>query len=660
MPHAPRDPRRSDGRGGLRAAAATCAAGLALAPALLSAPALALGEDGPFDLPLTISEISVSETSETRVDLTALVEDSAEAELDLDTARLAVPESAPAELRERMSLDEDGTALTVAGEGVWSIEGRQLVFQPDPAPGSAASPVALTIGSVHETRSLPAEIRVTAPDTVVQRVRASAGEVVTVRLQEQDPRVIAGGQRLQLDGLPAGSTVTRDGSRVVVPKQGTWQLSEDRLTLTYTPRSPRLGYQPTPVSYAVRDASGAPSGAGTVTVVTPVIPDMKRSAQYGEPIVFTLAEGMQNISPDTLELALLSDASGATLSEDRTRATVPGQGSWYLDRDEATVTFTPESAEVTVTAPMGVTGGDGEGATSARALLDTSYPIMADLELGGVHGSPVVFDLSRSSAARDVRLDSMRLSARQMPPDATLAEDGLTLRVPGQGTWSADPSAQTVTFTPASSEPGMVVSPVVLEVPSLYADNLTTATLSVQYGTSAPTMRDDEVRTVPGEAVTADVLANDTPGGVGQPFQPASLRLRSMDAVNLGELENWTGTRLEIPDQGVFSIDSDGVLSFDPAEGFVGRTTSIDYLVTDAEGIVSVASFSVEVDPKAESTAASPQDTAGINTMLAGLLPSSASTAVVFGAVIALTVFAGGVMLWIGTRMEVDRRTWKD
>jgi len=41
-------------------------------------------------------------------------------------------------------------------------------------------------------------------------------------------------------------------------------------------------------------------------------------------------------------------------------------------------------------------------------------------------------------------------------------------------------------------------------------------------------------------------------------------------------------------------------------------------------------------------------------------MPSSPSTSMVFGTIVLLLIFAGGVSLWIGWRIEVDRRTWSD
>ncbi|MFC0675625.1 Ig-like domain-containing protein [Brachybacterium hainanense] len=659
MPQTPREtPRRQDRRP-LREAAAVLAATLALAPLLIAAPALALGEDGPFDLPLTRSEVSISPSSVSRIDITALLADSAEPELDLDTAQLAIPADLPEEERARMALSEDRTTLVVQDEGTWSIVDGQIVYVPDGAFDREITPVAITVAAPGGVRSRPSELTVTTPETVMHRVSASAGEVVTIHLQDQDPDLVEGRAGLQLDDLPRSSTVTEDGRRVVIPEQGTWELSEDRLTLTFTPLRPRLDSgQPSPVHYTAVDASGEATSTGVVAVVEPVIPNMKRSARFGDSIVFTLAEGQQNIDPATLTLAPVTDDGVATLSADGTVAEIPGQGRWILDRGESTVTFTPEDEDVIAAAPMGVRGGDGAGSTSSRALLDTSYPRIADLSQTGVHGSDVVFD--PRSASRDIRADSLVLDAADLPEGATLSEDAQQLDVPGQGTWSIDREAMKIVFSPASADPGLVVSPVRVRAAGLYADNGTTATLTATFTGAVPTMRDDEVRTAPGVAITADVLANDTPAGVGQPLQPGTLRLRSMDAANLEELEDWTGTRLVIPDQGEYRIGSDGLLVFEPAPGFVGRAAEIEYLVTDSTGVPALATIAAEVDPDAASSAKVPQDTVGINTLLAGLMPDAPGTAVVFGSVVALTLFAGGTMLWIGSRMERDRRAWRD
>ncbi len=69
------------------------------------------------------------------------------------------------------------------------------------------------------------------------------------------------------------------------------------------------------------------------------------------------------------------------------------------------------------------------------------------------------------------------------------------------------------------------------------------------------------------------------------------------------------------------------------------------------------------MDPPALADAEPPHraDTGGINSLLVGLMPGSPpGTAVVFGTIVVLMLFGGGVSLWIGVAMERDRRTWDD
>ncbi|WP_262424554.1 hypothetical protein [Brachybacterium sp. Z12] len=66
------------------------------------------------------------------------------------------------------------------------------------------------------------------------------------------------------------------------------------------------------------------------------------------------------------------------------------------------------------------------------------------------------------------------------------------------------------------------------------------------------------------------------------------------------------------------------------------------------------------MDPDLAAGADAGPEVTGINSLLVGLLPSTPSTAAVFGTIVALLLFGGSVSLWIGTRMEADRRAWED
>src|SRR5699024_8222349 len=144
--------------------------------------------------------------------------------------------------QERMELGEDGRTLAVTGEGTWSLLDDELVFTPAGGLEGDPTPIALTIGGDQGSRSLPAVFEATQLELEEIPLHGSAGESIATALETGVPG--SGSVRLQLDGLPAGSTVVDDGSRVVVPDQGVWQLSADGSSLTHTPSGPGPGHQP--------------------------------------------------------------------------------------------------------------------------------------------------------------------------------------------------------------------------------------------------------------------------------------------------------------------------------------------------------------------------------------------------------------------------------
>src|SRR3546814_1162558 len=72
------------------------------------------------------------------------------------------------------------------------------------------------------------------------------------------------------------------------------------------------------------------------------------------------------------------------------------------------------------------------------------------------------------------------------------------------------------------------------------------------------------------------VLANDQPGS--SPIVPSTVRL--IDAAGN------PATTVTIPGEGRYSVDAQGVVTFEPADGFTG-TSTVRYDVTVENGLVS-------------------------------------------------------------------------
>ncbi|UQN28050.1 Ig-like domain-containing protein [Brachybacterium kimchii] len=675
----------------------------------LTAPAaLALGEKGPFDLPLSRDTITVAPGVVNRIPLTSLLDDDAESELNLDSVRLAVPSDASDAQLSEMTLASDGTSLAVEGEGTWTIQGEELVFTPASESETDPAPIALTIEATNGIRSLPSDLPVEPSPVADAGIAAPAGGEIRVSLKGDLRPSGTERVRLLLDTMPAGSTLSGDGRRLIAVGEGEWQVSEDATELTFTPSSSHLGRSPEPMRYVAESADGTVLTTGIISLTTPVLPDLVRAAPFGDPIDFDVADGQEDVESSTLRLVPLthadagstgasdggSDGTGSTdagsehgatgtdgdaatgtdgdpttsgsaddgvkVNSAGTRAVVAGQGTWTLDRKKQSVRFTPAEDSVKAADPIGLTGEDSEGNTAGVATLAPGYPAMLDQTQVGTAGTSITF--APMDDARFVRADSLRFAKDGLPSGAKVSSNGRELTIPGQGSWAIDVDARAVTFDPDDDAENGLRSTVQLVGSGSYADSTSSsATLTALVTDSGAVLRDDELRTAPGKAVQVDLLANDTAGAPSDPLSPATVRISSLEASNLDDLERYSGTHLVVPGEGEYQVGSDGVLRFTPARGFRGRTTSISYTVQDAEGVQYRANVSVQVDPQLASASDPRGDSsAGINTMLSGLMPSATSTSAVFLTIVVLMGFAGVISLFIGARMESDRRTWKD
>lgn len=622
---------------------------------LVTVPAQALGETGPFALPLETTSVAVGPSMVTRIPLTALTDDDADPELVLDQARLVVPDGIDAAQKKRITPAEDARSLAIASEGTWSLIGTDLIFTPDIGASEATTPIALQIPGNGGSLSEPAQITVSTLKAADAQVRATAGEKALVPLPGKPPS--GGSVQLQLDSQTPGTTLSETGDRMAVPEQGMWQVSADGSGIGFIPVSARLGQQPDIVSYLVRDARGLPVAAGRAQVTLPIISDVYRSAPYGQPIVLSVGEAQQYVDPATLRLEPPEGEDGMTVADGGTTVTVPGQGVWTLDRSTATVTFQPDSADVRFASPMMITGTDTDGNEAAPGLLSTAYPLLVDRIEAGTPGTDVVFDLSDGSL--EVSPETVRFDPERLPEGAQLSEDGLRVDVPDQGVWTINAEARTVTMAPTGSLMG-AASPVGITAQGVYADSTARSELTAVITSAVPTMRDDEVRTAPDTSVVVEPLANDTAASADKPLRPETLELQSLQATNLAELDGGAGQRIVIAGEGVYTVGSGGAVTFTPADGFVGTTTSIDYVVRDTEGVPSRSRLQVTVDPTVSPTTAQRTDSRiGINTLLAGILPG-APTALTYGTIVMLLISAGVASLWIGHRMGADRSDLSD
>ena len=171
------------------------------------------------------------------------------------------------------------------------------------------------------------------------------------------------------------------------------------------------------------------------------------------------------------------------------------------------------------------------------------------------------------------------------------------------GTYTIEPATGKVTFTPNKDYHG-TPTPVTVQAKD---DNGTpaTATYSPVVKPAVPTADKQKTTDVQGAKQTATPVF--TPGKntvnneeVEVPFEPTS-KAKLIDPSKTGEEAEVTS--LEVPNQGTYTIDDNGVVTFTPLPTFTGEATPVSIVRKDKNGTPATATYTpkvVGVTPKGE------------------------------------------------------------
>ena len=248
------------------------------------------------------------------------------------------------------------------------------------------------------------------------------------------------------------------------------------------------------------------------------------------------------------------------------------------------------NAETVETADAsGATDGD---TTNDPTVIDiASPPIARNDSAGGFDTNtaaqidPLADNGNGADSDPDGTLDatSLVLTGTGAPAGSTLAADGKTLTVPGEGVWTVDATTGVVTFTP---ETGFTADP----TPAAYTvddnDGNTSneAIITLDYPQTAPVAVDDNAVGVPGQVARVDVLDNDT--DAESDIDPTTVALTDPAATDTNA--DGIPDQLVVTGEGTWAVDPvTGEVSFTPEPAFAGDPTPITYQVSDINGLVS-------------------------------------------------------------------------
>ncbi|WP_407540290.1 tandem-95 repeat protein [Deinococcus radiomollis] len=412
-----------------------------------------------------------------------------------------------------------GKTLTNA-DGVYTIKADGTVdFTPALGKTGTLSPVLYTFvdgaGQTSNAATITVTVSTIVPPTATNDSKTTPkNTAVTLQGSTNDT---AGS--LPIDNtsvlLTAGGTIS-NGGKTLTNAQGTYQVQANG-TVIFTPVGTFAGTT-SPVSYTVKDTSGATSNAATLTVTVtnqpPVANSVTNVLLTSTAPATALSPGVSGTDPDgsvvTYTVTTLPTAAQGTLYCNGTAIAgapsncVPAQLSFKPNptfNGNATFQYTvtddngATSAAATYTIPVNVAPVAVNDSSSTPANTAKSFSVTAndtDTSPGTVDGATTVF------------------AATGQPTGSTLSNGNRTIAVPGEGSYTFDNSGN-VTFTPVNNYSG-ATTPVKYTVQDNQGatSNVATITVNVAVGVDLGITKTGPAFFKPGDTLSYTLTVTDS------------------------------------------------------------------------------------------------------------------------------------------------------
>ena len=462
---------------------------------------------------------------------------------------------------------EDGSSTKkVPNVGTYVIESDgSITFTPDKQYVGTPDPVVVKRVDKNGT-----EVTATYTPTVT-KVTPTSTDATSNGVQGQPqtgtPVFTPGDDAVPID-LDSPMTFEDGQPTKTVPGVGVYTINPDG-TITFTPDKQYVG-TPAPVTVKRVDKNGTEVTAKytpTVTKVTPTSTDATSNGVQGQP---------QKGTPTFTEgdpLVPLDDAKPMTFEDGSSTKKVPNVGTYVIESD-GTITFTPEKQYVGTPDPVVVKRVDKNGTEVTAKYTPTVTkvtPTSNDATSNGVQGQPQKGTPTFTEGDPLVPLDD----AKPM----TFEDGSSTKKVPNVGTYVIE-SDGSITFTPDKQYVG-TPDPVVVkrvdkngtEVTAKYTPTVTKVT---------PTSTDATSNGVQGIPQTGTPVF--TPGDDAVPID--------LDSPMTFEDGQPTKT---VQGVGVYTINSDGSITFTPEKQYVGTPAPVTVKRVDKNGTEVTAQYTPTV-----------------------------------------------------------------
>ncbi|SHO81616.1 hypothetical protein MNB_SV-15-163 [hydrothermal vent metagenome] len=408
------------------------------------------------------------------------------------------------------------------------------------------------------------------------RVDANISEIKVVDILANDSSNLElSSIELTIEGLPTGTIISNDNKQVIVPNEGLWSVEDGKVK--FTPNRNFFG-DPTPIEYLAKDRDGNSVGATIFIDYPPVALDDIAEGKRDEIVIIDVLENdVSSVAFDISTLRLIDNGKEVEYID------VANEGEWFVN-DDGTIKFIPISNFKGKTTPVGYTVIDNNGdKVISSALIHLSYPEVRDDILfakeGAVAGrDSITVYIFENDPIRDPDLRTLQIIGT---PNA-----GEPLVVEGEGVWSVD--GVKIIFTPNSDFLGDP-TPIEYKVAAYSGEFSNNGKISIFYPLQT---RDDTATTKTGEAVSINILENDN----------GNIDISSIELNIPSTIPNATISvdkkRIDVPNEGVWEIDDNGIITFIPSENCDKSPTPITYTVSTPDATkTSSSTIRVEFEP---------------------------------------------------------------
>jgi CshA-type fibril repeat protein len=524
------------------------------------------------------------------------------------------------------------TSVTVTGVGTYAVNTATGVVTFTPVTGYTGTPAGVTyqvadnLGQVASSTYTPSIYGATtaSPNTTTGPLDASQ----SVNLVTND---VAGvGTTLDPSSVKLCDPTTTPAqvpnnclaTSVSVPNVGTYSVDANGV-VTFTPVSGYTG-TPTPLKYQVRDSQGQIANS---TYTPKVIPGPTATANATTGVINT-PQTVNLLTNDAAASGATLDAASVKLCDPTTTpaetapnctvgvgstVTVPGVGTYSVN-SSGVMTFTPDAGYIGTPPALGYQVADNLGQIASSSytptVLDapTANPNTTEGPLNTAQTANIVTDDAAASGTTIVvantKLCNPNTSPVQVVPNCTAT----TVTVAGVGTYALATTG-VVTFTPVTGYTG-TPTPLAYQVVDTAGQAASSTYTPTVYG--KPTAMPNTTTGALDVNQTANLLTNDT-AGAGTSLVPSTVKLCDSTASPAQVPNNCLATTVTLPNVGTYTVDSNGVVTFDPLPSFVGTPPAMKYQISDNKGQTANSTYTptvIDVPTAVPNTTTGPLNTA--------------------------------------------------